>query len=136
MQTMEMVVTRKMEVKAALRRIADPGGEGVAETALLTLAGDLGAELKPERVQEWLQARPEWSLASEGRVLHCDRAFPTCEAATHYSAFVVSLAMALSLPVKVKVTGYRFKLSLFSPRHGVRLNPLTEAVLNFATRID
>jgi hypothetical protein len=137
MNTTQMAVTRTMEVKAELRRLPRPGGEGVgvAETALLTLPGDLGDELKPERVQEWLQARPEWHLSPAGKVLHGSRAFPTCEAATHYSAFVTSLAAALALPVKVKVADYRVELSLFSPRHGRRFNPLTEAVLDFATRI-
>jgi hypothetical protein len=132
---MAMMVTRTMEVKAELRRVPHPGGDRPGETGLLILVEGLGAELKPERVQLWLQTRPEWRLAPAGTVLHRGRAFPTCEAATHYSAFVLSLATALALPVKMKVRDYRVELSLFSPRHGSRFNPLTEAVLDFADRI-
>jgi pterin-4a-carbinolamine dehydratase len=133
MHTMETSVIHKMEVHARLRRLPHPGGLAEAEAFLPD--GDL-EDLKPERVQEWLSARPEWRLAPAGTVLHRTRAFPTCEAALHYGTYVTSLAMALALPVRVKVTDRQVELALFSPRQGSRYVPLTEAVLGFATRIN
>ncbi len=132
MKTMEMVVTSKIEVITKLRRVPRPVGLEAVES--LAPAGDFD-ELKPERVQEWLSARPEWRLAPAGTVLHRARTLPTCEAAMHYAAYVTSLATALGMPVKVKVTDQQVKLSLFSPRQGGRFNPLTGAVLALATRI-
>jgi hypothetical protein len=140
--TVEMVVTRKMDVKADLRRVPHPGGDDSAEIApaivpAIVPAGRTGAreELKPERVQEWLTARNGWRLSLGGRVLQRTSAFPSCEAAAHYSAFVASLAAALALPVKARVAAHRVELSLFAPRHGNRFTPLTEAVLDFGARI-
>jgi pterin-4a-carbinolamine dehydratase len=132
MNTMEIVVTSKIEVIARLRRVPRPVGLEAVEA--LVPAGDLD-ELKPERVQEWLSARPEWRLAPAGTALHRTRAFPTCEAAMHYASYVVSLATALALPAKVRVTDRQVGLSLFSPRQGGRYNPLTGAVLGLAARI-
>ncbi|MEO6192882.1 MAG: hypothetical protein ABIS20_07725 [Thermoanaerobaculia bacterium] len=132
MNMMEMVVTSRIEVTAKLRRVPRPVGLEEAEAFLP--AGDF-EELKPERVQEWLSAQPEWRLAPAGRVLHRDRTLPTCEAAMHYAAYVTSLATALGMPMKVKVTDRQVQLLLFSPRQGRRFNPLTGAVLALATRI-
>jgi hypothetical protein len=134
MHTMETSVIYRMEVHAKLRRLPHPGGLVGAEAEALLPAGDL-EDLKPERVQEWLSARPEWRLAPAGTVLHRMRALPTCDAALHYATYVTSLATALALPVKVKVTDRQVELSLFSPRQGSRYSPLTEPVLGFATRI-
>jgi pterin-4a-carbinolamine dehydratase len=131
MNTMEMVVTSKIEVIARLRRVPRPVGLEAMEALV---PGDFD-ELKPERVQEWLSARPEWRLAPAGTVLHRTRAFPTCEAAMHYASYVTSLATALGLPAKVRVTDRQVGLSLFSPRQGGRYNPLTGAVLGLAARI-
>jgi hypothetical protein len=136
--TMEMRLTRKMEVKAELRRVPHPGGDDSAEIVpAIVPTARTGAreELKPERVQEWLTARTGWRLNLGGRVLQRTRAFPSCEAAAHYSAFVASLAAALALPVKARVAAHRVELSLFAPRHGNRFTPLTEAVLDFGARI-
>ena len=132
MNTMEMVVISKIDVIAKLRRVPRPVGLEAAEA--LVPAGDFD-DLKPERVQAWLSARPEWRLAPAGTVLHRTRALPTCEAAMHYASFVASLATALALPAKVRVTDRRVELSLFSPRQRGRFTPLTEAVLGLAARI-
>jgi pterin-4a-carbinolamine dehydratase len=132
MNTMEMVVTSKIEVIARLRRVPRP--VGLEEAEALVPAGDVD-ELKPERVQEWLSARPEWRLAPAGTVLHRARTLPTCEAAMQYASYVTSLATALGLPAKVRVTDRRIELSLFSPRQGRRFTPLTGAVLSLAARI-
>jgi len=132
MNTMEMAVTSKIEVIAKLRRVPRPVGLEAVEA--LVPAGDFD-ELKPERVQEWLSARPEWRLAPAGTALYRARTLPTCEAAMHYAAYVTSLATALAMPVKVKVTDRQVQLSLFSPRQGRRFNPLTGAVLALAARI-
>jgi hypothetical protein len=137
MDTMEMMVTRKVDVKAELRRVPHPGGDDGDATPASVPTGRTGAreELKPERVQEWLTARSGWRLNLGGRVLQRTSAFPSCEAAAHYSAFVASLAAALALPVKARVAAHRVELSLFAPRHGNRFTPLTEAVLDFGARI-
>lgn len=132
MGMMEMVVTSRIEVIARLRRVPRPGGLEVVE--MLVPDGDFD-ELKPERVQEWLSAQPEWRLAPAGTVLHRTRMLPTCEAAMHYASYVASLATAFALPAKVSVTDRQVELSLFSPRQGNRFNPLTRAVLGLAARI-
>jgi len=142
MDPMKMQVTRKMEVKAELRRVPHPGGgesgdreAGTAPAAVPIQRTGPGAALKPERVQEWLSARPDWRVNLGGRVLQRTRAFPNGESAAHFSAFVASLAAALALPVKARVAAHRVELWLFAPRHGNRFTPLTEAVLDFGARI-
>jgi hypothetical protein len=143
MERTQMTVTRKMEVKAELRRGPWPCGPETAGTATAgtaTAAVPIGrtgpvATLKPERVQEWLTARPDWRPCLGNRVLQRTRVFPNGEAAAHFSAFVVSLAAALALPVKARVADRRVELSLFAPRHGNRFTPLTEAVLDFGARL-
>jgi hypothetical protein len=138
MERTQMTVTRKMEVKAELRRVPFPGGGETVGTAPLAVPiGRTGpvTTLKPERVQEWLTARPDWRANLGNRVLQRTRVFPNGEAAAHFSAFVVSLAAALTLPVKARVADRRVELSLFAPRHGNRFTPLTEAVLDFGARL-
>lgn len=131
MERMEMVVISKIDVIARLRRVPRPEGLEAMEALV---PGDFD-ELKPERIQEWLSARPEWRLAPAGKVLHRARTLPTCEAAMHYASYVASLATALALPAKVRVTDRQVELSLFSPRQGGRFTPLTGAVLGLAARI-
>jgi hypothetical protein len=139
METMEMVTTRKMEVKAELRRVPHPGGQempGRVPGGIPTGRSSAGvAQLKPERVQEWLTARPGWRVSLGGRVLQRVSTFPSSEAAALYSAYVASLAASLALPVKARVDARRVELYLFSPRHGNRFMPLTEAVLDLGARI-
>ena len=132
-----------MEVKAELRRVPQPGGPETAGTRRpgrrrpavpISRTGPV-ATLKPERVQEWLTARPDWRANLGDRVLQRTRAFPNGEAAAHFGAFVASLAAALALPVKARVADQRVELSLFAPRHGNRFTPLTEAVLDLGARL-
>lgn len=115
------VMVRKMEMLME-RRDALPGEED-----------DL--ELKPERVQEWLLARPVWSLGKTGKTLHRTKVLPTADAAAQYGAFVASLAGALSLPARVTVVDGKVSLVLFSGRTESRFKPLTQAVLDFADHL-
>jgi hypothetical protein len=132
MTKLKTVVTRVMETTELRRPPHSQGGSaGLVE---LIPEGD-ESELKPERVQEWLRARPDWQLGGKGRTIHRARMFPTREVATQYSAFVTGLAAALALPVKVDVCGGEVTLSLYSGRHRGRCGPLTETVLGFATQL-
>ncbi|HEY0513342.1 MAG TPA: hypothetical protein VGH73_15640 [Thermoanaerobaculia bacterium] len=91
--------------------------------------------LKPERVQEWLQARPQWGLTRPGKSLRLLKAFPSSEVATHYSAYVTAFAESLSLPVAVSVSGGQVKVILHARCRASHLAPLTEGVLDFADQI-
>ncbi len=99
------------------------------------LPGEGVSALKPERVQEWLLAWPDWLLGAAGRTLHRTKAFPTAEAAAQYGTYVASLAGALSLPVRVSVEDAKVDLVLFSGRKEGRHTPLTQAVLDFAAQL-
>jgi hypothetical protein len=94
-----------------------------------------GLDLKPERVQEWLRAWPDWSVGKTGKTLHRTRVLPTADAAAQYGAYVTSLAGALSLPVRVSVVDGKVGLVLFSGRTESRFRPLTQAVLDFAATL-
>lgn len=120
-----------MEVKSVMVRKM----EMVMELRDALLGGEDWAELKPERVQEWLAARPDWGLGLAGKTLHRTRTFPTVEAAAQYGAYVASLADALSLPVRVSVEDGTVGLVLFSGRQESRHLPLTQAVLDFAAQL-
>lgn len=72
---METVVRRKKtELTIDLRRVPRPGGSGLA-------AERNGVFLKPERVQEWLQAWPDWRLRENGKSLHRAKEFPSRQVA-------------------------------------------------------
>src|SRR6476469_2005171 len=73
------------------------------------------SELKPERVQEWLAAHPEWRLDSSGTVLQRIRSFPSGVAAAHFASFVSGLASSSSLPALLKVIGDTVHISLCPP---------------------
>jgi len=96
----------------------------------------LVAELKPERVQEWLAAHPEWSLDAAGKVLQRMRTFPSGMAAAHFASFVSGLASAMELPALLKVAGDTVHISLYSPQEQEQcLSPLTENVLDLANHV-
>jgi hypothetical protein len=116
----ESIMVRKMEM------LMEPPDE---------LRLSVGGFLKPERVQEWLAARPDWSLGSAGKTLHTTKVFPTADVAAQYVAYVTGLAGALSLPVRGSVVDGQVKLALFSGRTEGRFTPLTQAVLDFAARL-
>ena len=108
--------------------------EVVVEQALSGVMGRIGSELKPERVQEWLAAHPEWSLDATGQVLQRIRSFPSAAAAGHFASFVSGLASSSSLPALLKVVGDTVHISLCPPQ-GQGQAPLTENVLHLAGHI-
>jgi hypothetical protein len=92
--------------------------------------------LKPERVQEWLAAHPEWRLDSSGTVLQRIRSFPSGVAAAHFASFVSGLASSSALPALLKVIGDTVHISLCPPQsQGQSQAPLTETVLHLANHI-
>jgi hypothetical protein len=94
------------------------------------------SELKPERVQEWLAAHPEWRLDSSGTVLQRIRSFPSGVAAAHFASFVSGLASSSALPALLKVIGDTVHISLCPPQsQGQSQAPLTETVLHLANHI-
>jgi hypothetical protein len=94
------------------------------------------AELKPERVQEWLAAHPEWRLDASGTVLQRIRSFPSAMAAAHFASFVSGLASSSSLPALLKVVGDTVHVSLCPPQsQGQSQAPITETVLHLANHI-
>src|SRR4051794_41516527 len=94
------------------------------------------AELKPERVQEWLAAHPEWRLDPSGTVLQRIRSFPSGVAAAYFASFVSGLASSLALPVLLKLIGDTVHISLYPPQSQCQSQaPLTETVLHLATHI-
>jgi hypothetical protein len=91
-----------------------------------------GRFLKPERVQEFLAAWPDWSLGMGDRALLRTRVFPNPAVASSYGAFVTRFATAHGLPVSIDVDSGKVQIALFSPRDGEGLQPLTEVVLQLA----
>ena len=117
-----------------LRRVPHPGGEPGDGAAWLT-AEELMAELKPERVQDWLEAWPQWQLGSSGRAVQRVRSFPTDTLATLYASFVTAFAAARSLPVGVNVSSGEVKVILYTRQCSGRIGPLTGAVLDLASQL-
>jgi|GraSoiStandDraft_5_1057265.scaffolds.fasta_scaffold17613_3 hypothetical protein len=99
------------------------------------LGGGLVVDLKPERVQEWLAARPEWRLVLRGKGLTRAKELSTVTAATFYGTLVAHLAAVAELPAKVVLCGCRVEITLVSGRHHDGLYPLTEDVLDLAGQI-
>jgi Pterin 4 alpha carbinolamine dehydratase len=91
-------------------------------------------ELKPERVQLWLAAHPEWSLDPTGTVLQRIRSFPSGSAAAHFASFVSGLASSVALPALLKVAGDTVHISLSSPQSEGQ-SPLTNPVLTLAGHV-
>lgn len=108
--------------------------EVVVEQVLAAGMERIHNELKPERVQLWLAAHPEWSLDPTGTVLQRIRSFPSGSAAASFASFVSGLASSAALPALLKVIGDTVHISLSSPR-GEAQAPLTEHVLALADHI-
>jgi hypothetical protein len=89
-------------------------------------------ELKPERVQKFLEAWPDWTLGMEGRSLLRTRVFPNPTVASSYGAFVTRFATAHGLPVSIDVQRGKVQIALFAPSDDESLQPLTEVVLQLA----
>ncbi len=96
---------------------------------------ELEAKLKSERVELRLRAMPQWRRTLEGKAITRVKELPSRQAATQYSAFVVSLAEAANLPVDVNVGSGRVIVTLYARRSRGRLINLTEAVLDLADQI-
>jgi pterin-4a-carbinolamine dehydratase len=101
----------------------------------LHLGGGLVAQLKPERVQEWLTARPDWRLSLRGKGLTRTKELLTVSSAAFYGMLVAHLAEAAGLPAKVILNGRRVEVTLVSGRHHEGLFPLSEEVLDLAGQI-
>ncbi|PYQ67452.1 MAG: hypothetical protein DMF53_01720 [Acidobacteria bacterium] len=108
--------------------------EVVVEQALAVAMERVRSTLKPERVQEWLAAHPEWSLDSTGQVLQRIRSFPSATVAAQFASFVSGLASSVALPALLKVIGDTVHVSLGSPG-GQSQAPLTENVLTLAGHV-
>jgi pterin-4a-carbinolamine dehydratase len=88
--------------------------------------------LKPERVQEWLQAFPVWRLLPSGDALVRERDFPSGVVAASYAAFVAAFAHREGLMVFLECTAGKLSITLRShDRQGVP-GGVTEKVLEFA----
>lgn len=90
------------------------------------------AELKPERVQQFLLQLPGWRLGAEGRGIQRRRQFGTHSKAQDFVSLVGKLATVLRQPVTIALTGKRVDLIL--PGHPVKGNAggLTDVVFNLA----
>jgi hypothetical protein len=124
-----VVIRKKTELTIELRRVPRPGGSGE-----LAAEGDV-VFLKPERVQEWLQAWPDWRLHANGKSLHRTRELPSRRVAERYGTFVTALAGALGQPMRVSFVDGKVDLSLYSNRDRGRFDPLTETVLRLAAQL-
>jgi pterin-4a-carbinolamine dehydratase len=100
--------------------------------------------LKPERVQERIRreraqlavkAMPGWELTADAKAMHRAKTFPTPEIASLFSAYVTSFAGALALPVAVNHSGGHMVVTLTAKLVHGRTRVVTEAVLDFASRL-
>lgn len=92
-------------------------------------------ELKPERVQEMLQAMPGWTLDMGRKTIDRLHEFSDSKVALAYAAFATELAGAERQPISILVSGGRVGLTLHGqPRRGKR-GGLTLAVLELAKRL-
>jgi hypothetical protein len=124
MTTQEVVVSQLVQVV-----VSRPRGRGLGK-----VPEKAGAELKPERVQLWLDANPGWRLEGSGTVLRRTRIFPGQGAALQFASFVSGLATSMALPAALEVRGGTVRVSLGSPR-GRHRAPITENVLTLAGQI-
>jgi pterin-4a-carbinolamine dehydratase len=121
-----------MTTKSVVSRVV----EVVVNQVMAGAMGGLISELKPERVQEWLAAHPEWSLEASGKALRRVRSFPSASSAAHFASFVSGLASAMEMPALLKVAGDTVHISLYSPQEQEQcLSPLTENVLALAGHV-
>ena len=119
-----------MTTKAVVSQVV----EVVVEQMLAGAMERVSSKLKPERVQEWLAAHPEWSLDPSGTGLLRIRSFPSASAAAQFASFVSGLASSSALPALLNVIGDTVHIFL-CPRRGPSQAPLTETVLDLAGHI-
>ena len=91
--------------------------------------------LKSERVEEALQAMPDWYLTLEGQSITRAKDLPTPEVASLYTAYVTGFAGSLGLPVAMSVSDGLVLVTLYARRTGDCMGGLTESVLDFASQI-
>src|SRR5579872_142530 len=83
----------------------EPKETQAGEPSEMALALGPDPFLKPERVQEFLTAWPDWTLGMGERALLRSRIFPNPAVASSYGAFVTRFAAARGLPVSIDVQG-------------------------------
>jgi pterin-4a-carbinolamine dehydratase len=92
-------------------------------------------ELKPERVQETLQAMPGWKLDVSRKAIDRFYEFSDSKVALAFAAYVTELAGSVRQPISVFVSGGRLGLTLHGqPRRGKK-GGLTLAVMELAKRL-
>lgn len=91
--------------------------------------------LKSERVEEALQAMPDWYVTLEGQSLTRAKDLPTPEVATLYTAYVTGFAGSVGLPVALSVSGSMVLVTVYDHGSGDGVGGLTESVLELAREI-
>ena len=117
--TVGILIADPTEVKVWLRRPPHPPEES----------------LKPERVQEELQAMPGWKLNLNRQTIDRLHEFGDARVALAYAAFVTQLVGADRQMASVLVSGGLVGVSLHGyPRKGTK-GGITESVLELAKRL-
>jgi pterin-4a-carbinolamine dehydratase len=122
-----------------MQQIANNAGALAASFSTLKNLRKLSArdleELKPERVQEALQAMPGWKLDVNRKALDRFHEFSDSKVALAFATFATELAGAGRQPISVFVSGGRVGLTLHGqPRRGKK-GGLTLAVMELAKRL-
>ncbi len=92
-------------------------------------------ELKPERVEEALQAMRAWKFNGDRRTIDCLHDFGDARVALSYAAFVSEIAAADRQVISVLVSGSLVGVTLHGyPRRG-NMGGITESVLELAKRL-
>jgi pterin-4a-carbinolamine dehydratase len=92
-------------------------------------------ELKPERVQEMLQAMPGWKLDVGRKALDRLQEFSDSKVALAFASYATELAAAARQPISVFVSAGRMGLTLHGqPRKGKK-GGLTLAVMELARQL-
>src|SRR3954466_4708623 len=117
-----------------MQQIANNAGARINFTTLKKLAAQDLLELKPERVQEALQAMLGWKLDMSRKALDRLHEFSDSKVALAFATFATELAGAGGQPISVFVSGGRVGLTLHGqPRRGKK-GGLTLAVMELAKR--
>lgn len=93
-----------------------------------------GHFLKPERVQEELQAMPGWRGVAHYRGIDHVRRFPTAEVAAAFTGYASAFAQETGQLCSVVQTGEHVTVTL-TGRHPSGAFGVTRAVLDFAKRL-
>jgi hypothetical protein len=134
-----MNTTQQVEqVAVPQENLRRPDKHELDPEALMAQGGvdpDVAARLKAERVQEMLQAMPQWRRTLGGKAINRVKAFPTPAVAALYGGYVIGLAGSLGLPVTVSVAGGQVLVTLHERRKHGYLVEITETVVDFAQQI-